>query len=60
MIYILFNDNGIWYILIIGVVIWKKNKDKEIRNGGWNGGGWGVRGNIKIIIKWKINRIFIM
>lgn len=38
----------------------KKNLDKEIRNGGWDGGGWGVRGNIKSIIKWKINRIFIM
>lgn len=26
----------------------KKNSDKETRNGGWDGGGWGVRGNIKV------------
>lgn len=38
----------------------KLTKDKETRNGGWNGGGWGVRGNIKITTKWKINRTFLM
>lgn len=38
----------------------KKNSDKETRNGGWDGGGWGVRGNIKITTKWKINRTFTM
>lgn len=38
----------------------KKNSDKETRNGGWDGGGWGVRGNIKSTTKWKINRTFTM
>lgn len=38
----------------------EKNSDKETRNGGWDGGGWGVRGNIKSTTKWKINRTFTM